>query len=334
MATTSGTVGLTVIDVTTLIEHAFRRCGKQPSTVSGEQQLMALENLFLLCTDLVNEGISLWCIEKRVTPLVQGQAVYIMPPGTADILSLNYRTLAVLEYASTISGVDYVGWVFEEDTSPSNVAISFAASGTPALVVESSPDGVTWTQVAAFARQQTTVPAGTYIAQDIDNSVARTHWRARDTSGTMLATPAQSWSNTPSEIPMSSLNRDDYWNLPNKTFQANSSLQYWYDKQIQPQVWLWPVPSTNNQIVAQIHRQIQDVGSFTNLLEAPSRWYQYMIYGLSELLCSEIPPGEVPPGRLEWLNVKAVEHKNSAADSESDGAPLKLAPNLSGYTRG
>jgi hypothetical protein len=61
---------------------------------------------------------------------------------------------------------------------------------------------------------------------------------------------------------------------------------------------------------------------------------QYIIYGLAELVCSELPAGEVPPGRLEYLMAKTQEFYNSAADGESDGAPLKLAPNLRGYTRG
>ena len=73
-AATSGTIGATVVDATTLMEHAIRRCGKLPSTISSELQLAIKESLFFLLTALVNDGISLWCIVKTELPLTAGQA--------------------------------------------------------------------------------------------------------------------------------------------------------------------------------------------------------------------------------------------------------------------
>jgi len=334
MATTSGTVGATTIDVTTLIEHAFRRCGKMPSTVSGEQQLAAVESLFFLLTALANDGISLWCVQQAVIPLYIGQTEYVLPPGTADLLSALYRTQTALTELAPVSGVNYIGSQFSEATSPSNVQVSFTAAGTPALVVESSPDGATWTQVASFPVQQSVLASGKFLAVDIPNSIAAVYWRVRDTSGTILAGAAVTFSNNPSEIPMSSLNRDDYWSLPNKTFQATSSLQYWFNKQLEPTISLWPVPSIANQIVVHVHLQIQDVGSLTNLLEVPQRWYEYVIFGLAERLAVELPTGELPPGRLEYLQMQAQLQMDRAADGETDGAPIRLSPNIRGYTRG
>lgn len=334
MATTSGTVGATVIDVTTLIEHAFRRCGKVVSTVSGEQQLSAKESLFFLLTALANDGISLWCVQQAVIPLYIGQIQYDLPPGTADLLSALYRTQSALTELAPVSGADYIGSQFTAATSPSNVQINFTAAGTPALVIESSQDGATWTRVASFATQQSVLAASKFLAQDIPNSIAAVYWRVRDTSGTILAGAAVTFYNNPSEIPMSSLNRDDYWSLPNKTFQATASLQYWFDKQITPVISLWPVPSIANQIVVHVHRQIQDVGSLTDLLEMPQRWYEYVIFGLAERLACELPAGELPPGRLEYLQMQAQAQMDRAADGESDGAPIRLAPNIRRYTRG
>ena len=93
---TSGTVGATAIDVTTLIEHAFRRCGKLPSTISSELQLGAKESLFFLLTSLVNSGLSLWCINKYVIPLASGVSTYPLLAGTADVLNVQFRTYTVL----------------------------------------------------------------------------------------------------------------------------------------------------------------------------------------------------------------------------------------------
>lgn len=332
MATTSGTVGTVQTDVTTLVEHSFRRCGKLPSTVSSEQQLGARESLGFLLTDLVNEGISLWCIQTACIPFQAGVTTYAMPPGTCDLLSANYRSYATLT-GSTISGAGYSGLFFTSQTSPTNVQIQFTAAGTPALVVEYSQDNVTWYQTAAFALQQTTLAAGTPIAQDIANSVPAYYWRVRDTSGTMLAGATLIWSNVPSEILMAPLNRDDYWVLPNKSFTALNPLQYWYDKQITPQVWVWPVPNSGSvQMVVHYQRQIEDVGEFTDILEVPQRWLEYVIFSLSCKVALEIPPAELPPGRLEYLEAKRMESLDRAANGESDGSPIKLQPVLRGYT--
>ena len=332
MAATSGTVGLTTVDVTTLIEHAFRRCGKMPSTISSEQQLAAKESLFFLLTDLVNDGINLWCIQKAILPLTAGKSTYDLPPGANKVLTCNYRTQQALASSSTVSGADYHGQVFPSAVSPTNVQITFSAGGIPALLIEYSQDGSTWVLSGRFPGQQSVVPAGAAIAADLDMTTSALYWRVRDTSGTILGISALVFSGTPSEIPMSVLNRDDYFSLPNKTFQANKSLQYWFDKQITPRIFLWPVPNTGDQVTAEIYRQIQDVGSFTNLLEVPQRWYEYVIFALAEKLFIELPTGEGGPGRLEYLERKVAHHLDRAANGESDGAPIKLLPNLRGYT--
>ena len=46
----------------------------------------------------------------------------------------------------------------------------------------------------------------------------------------------------------------------------------------------------------------------------------------------EIPPNEVPPGRYAELKLDAAEKRADAADGESDGAPLRIAPNIRPYT--
>jgi hypothetical protein len=331
--TTSGTVGTTVFDVTTLIEHGFRRAGKLPSTVSGELLLAAKESLFLFLTSLVSQGVSLWCIKKSVIPLVINQLQYGLPPGATNILGLSYRTDTTLTPASSISGAGYSGQFFASAVIPTNVQIKLAVAATPQLVVEYSNDNITWTQVAAFDYQQSQLPAGTSLAEDIENSASATYWRVRDTSGTLATLSSIVFSNAPSEIPMTAFNRDDYYSLPNKTFQSSRSLQYWFDKQINPVLWLWPVPNTPDQIVAQYQRQIQDIGTFTNTVEAPQRWYEYITCEMAVRCALEMPPAELPQGRLEYLTVMASTQLDIAAAGETDGAPIKIQPNLRGYTR-
>ena len=101
--TTSGTVGATYVDVTNLVEHAYRRCGKLASTISSELQLSARENLFFLLSDLANRGLSLWCVEKQVLGINSNQIQFPLRQGTVDVMTALYRTKTDLT-GTTISG--------------------------------------------------------------------------------------------------------------------------------------------------------------------------------------------------------------------------------------
>lgn len=328
---TSGTIGTTSVNVTSLIEHAFRRCGKLASTISSELQLSAKENLYFLLSDLANRGISLWCINKAILGVTAKNAVYDLPVGTVDVLNVLYRT-SVAMTGATISGVDYTGISLTSADSATNAAIQFTSATSASLVVESSDDAATWTQRASI--QPVSTPAMRWVSVDIDNTVSALFWRVRDTSGTLPSVSSVSFSNTPYELPVGATNKDDYASLPNKAFAGNKALTYWYDKQITPRLWVWPVPdSPGDQIVVWNHRQIQDVGTLTDSLEIPQRWHESIIFTLACRVAIELPPGELPSGRLEYLEGKAKEHLERAEDGESDGSPLKLAPNVRGYSR-
>lgn len=335
--TTSGTVGQTQIDVTTIIEHAYRRCGKLASTISSELQLSARENLFFLLSDLANRGLSLWCVEKQVIGMQANQITFPLRTGTVDVMSALYRTKTDVT-GSTISGSGWQGLDLgtDGDTAIYNAAINFTGVTSATLVLESSSDAVTWTQRAAFPAANS-LAAGVWNTTDADNSASTRYWRVRDTSGTLPAVGSLTFSVSPYEIPMAKMSNDDYASLPNKTFSVpagSKSLQYWFDKQTAPRIWIWPALQVNtDQVVIWSQRHIQDVGALSNTLDVPQRWLESIILLLACRCAVELPSGELPPGRLEYLEGKSAEHLAQAEDGETDGAPIRLAPNIGGYTR-
>src|ERR1035437_7703159 len=135
--TTSGTVGQTIVDTTTFIEHAFRRCGKLATTISSELQLSARENLYFLLSDLANRGLSLWCVQKSILGVNANQNSYPLPIGVVDVNNALYRTKTDLT-GSTISGSGWQGQDRTTATQVSKVSISFTTSNTVTLVLESS----------------------------------------------------------------------------------------------------------------------------------------------------------------------------------------------------
>ena len=89
----SGTVGTTVIQVQTLIDHGARRCGKLAEELTSEQVLSARESLYFLLSNLINIGIQYWAIDKKVYGLQADQYVYKLPIGGNDVLQALYRRM-------------------------------------------------------------------------------------------------------------------------------------------------------------------------------------------------------------------------------------------------
>lgn len=333
---TSGTIGQTPINVTTLIEHAYRRCGKLASTISSELQLSARENLYFLLSDLANRGLSLWCVQKEVLGVKPNQVIFPLSPGTVDVMTTLYRTKTDLA-GSVISGPGWQGLDLGSGGGKAvqNAAIMFSGATLPTLLLEASADGLSWVQQALFP-STVSVAAESWICVDAENAQVFQYWRVRDASGVLPAVSALTFSHETYEINMSKLSNDDYASLPNKAFTTpagSKSLQFWFDKQIEPRIWVWPgSQGSSDQIVVWAQRHIQDVGALTNSLAVPQRWLESIILLLACRCAVELPSGELPQGRLEYLEAKSAEHLAQAEDGESDGSPIRLSPNIGAYT--
>jgi hypothetical protein len=131
------------------------------------------------------------------------------------------------------------------------------------------------------------------------------------------------------------MNRDDYTNLPNKAFQNNRPLQYWFDRQVNnPIMHMWPVPNaaaTVCQIVVWRQRYIMDVGTMTQDIEVPQRWFEAIVSGLAAKMALELV--EVDVNLIPILDEKAAISLNIAQMEERDNSPMMIAPNISPYTR-
>lgn len=344
---TSGTVAQTQINVATLIDTAFRRAGKAPSTVSGELLNAAQNALYFLCAEMVNRGINLFCVRKNILNVRPKTSAYSQSIGTDDVLNVLYRTLR--EPAGIlIQGTDYIGVQLNEAATIQNVSGYFDKAGTTEMIVEYIDLLGVWQTLVIFG--ETTVEDGSDFASDIQRPMVSQFWRIRDLSGNNLLPKTVRFRRIYNEINMSQMNRDDYVNLPNKhgyTYSGDDvgsayssagtgqkALQYWYDKQINPVLHIWPISNrVDDQIVVYQHGQIEDVGELSNELAIPARWYESIIFTLASRLCLEIPPAELPPGRLEYITGQAAYYVQEAGRGESDGSSYRMTPMIGGYTR-
>jgi hypothetical protein len=332
---TSGTVAQTQINVATLIDTAFRRAGKQPSTVSGELLNAAQNALYFLCSEMVNRGVNLFCVRKNILNVRADTAAYSQSIGTSDILNVLYRTLREPAGVQLPPVVDTIGVELDEAAVINNVSGYFEHAGTTQMVLEYRDLAGFWKPLVAFG--EAAVDEGSDFASDIQRPMKAKFWRIRDASGNNIVPSVARFRQVNQEVNMSQLNRDDYVNLPNKYntnyYGSNRGLQFWHDKQINPVLYIWPISNqTNDQIVVYQHGQIEDVGELSNELAVPARWYECIIFTLASRLCLEIPPAELPPGRYEAITQQAAYFTEQAGHGESDGSSYKMTPRIGGYT--
>lgn len=354
----SGTVGETVINVQTLIDHGARRCGKLAEELTSEQQLSARQSLFFLLSHLGNKGINYWAINKKVFGLTADKYIYSMPLGCIDVLNVLYRTMnrPSGDYTSSAGGVvanvydsDVDTWC-QQSSANGNISVFYgtdnpiyagsigflpyiAGSGSAewSITFEYSIDGITWNTLDNLGT--ITVTDNDWVWTDIDPGQSVMYYRIRAYGGTTLALREWYVGNNSREIQMSRLNRDDYTNLPNKNFTANQPYQFWFDRTIpQPKVYLWPTPSDPFiQMTVWYQRQIMDVGALTDELEIPQRWYEAIQFMLAHRMSLELP--QVAMDRIGYLEKMAEKYLFEAEQEERDKSPIYFAPNISVYTK-
>ena len=353
----SGTVGTTVVNVQTFIDHGARRSGKLAEELTSEQVLSAKESLFFLLSNLINIGIQYWAVDKKVYGLKPDQYQYLLPVGGNDVLNALYRQMNrptpnslggyFASSGVTANAFDNAVDTICQQTAPNgNIGINYGTnnplyagsigilpgvSGSFHILLETSSDGVTWTTLKDCG--VTLWVDDEWLWYDIDPGITAQYYRMRETGGNTLAVREFYVGNMSREITMSRLNRDDYTNLPNKNFAANQPYQYWFNRTIpQATIELWPVPNDPFiQMTVWYSRQIMDVGDLTDELEIPQRWYEAVQMMLAHRMSLELPG--VPIDRIQYLEGQSEKYLALAEAEERDKSPIYFAPNLSVYTR-
>lgn len=354
MVTTSGTVSTTVFNTNKIIDRAFGKAKIAPQQITPEYQSIAQDLLYLYLSTLASKGVALWAIDKVILPIYQNVQDVPCPPETVDVLNCNLRTSTRLfgTYSST-SGVAANAFdgdltTFCVQTAPAgSITEQFAAPGslfntvgffsgvtaTWSITIQTSNDGVTWTPV--YTNTELDVFADEWFWVDIEGipQAGVNYVQLLAGANTTLNIAEFVVQTLPEEIPIAKINRDDYANLPDKFF-AGRPVQFWYNKQIpQPFLTLWPTPQLQfsfNQIVLYTQRYIQDVGSLTQQIEVPQRWFLAIVSELGRLLNLEIPEAKGDPVLLQS---EATAQLSIAWGSETDHAPTYLRPRLWNYTR-
>jgi hypothetical protein len=93
-----------------------------------------------------------------------------------------------------------------------------------------------------------------------------------------------------SDIVLSRTSWDESAYTPNKSREGRPT-QYKFDRQIIPQIVLWPVPDGSDQsLVVDVFTYTQDVGSYSNDIATPRRFLPAIVAGLAFHLAEKKNP--------------------------------------------
>jgi len=353
----SNTTGQTTIDVDQLISFAYRDAGKTAEEMTPEYIDAAKQALFYNLQNLSNRGVNLWLLENQLYGALTQQQQLVLPKTTIDVREANWvyvQNIQASEYlpannpespaafdlsptlstpASTLGYANWFGSSYQQSQSVYYVGWNcYAPNSTQTynLAFEYSDDGVNW-----FLKEQfpsITMEDYQWAYYNISITEPHLYWRLRETVASSYSVRQIVFSTSQQVIPLARLNRDDYWNLPNKQFPSVRSLQYWFDRTIEPSMYLWPVPNNPYQMFQLIVEvQMQDVGSLTNQIYVPDRWINCIQKQLSHSMSLQLPGVDMT--RITYLEGQAEKAFLQASEEDRDKSPIYFQPNISYYTR-
>ena len=340
---TSNTTAQTTVTVDQMIQFAYKEAGKLAEEMTPEYVQDIRLALWYILINLSNRGVNLWLLEYLMIGSAAQLREYIMPRGTVDVRIANYR---LLTRPSTTT--DNIFGAFNTTSVDINYTIAAGASARAyyedgyrflsagfnseqrdiTLQVEYSFDDITWNLLGTVTNSDT----NSWGYKQIDGSPQAKYWRFRNASAAGITVRALSLASVQQDIPIARLNRDSYFNLPNKDFLSNRSLQFWFDRQVTPIVNMWPVPQDYFQAFQFIiEMQPQDVGRLTNEIAVPDRWLPAMQKQLSAAVAKLLPG--IDENRIMRLSAEAKELTVTAEEEDRDKSPIYFAPNISYYTK-
>ena len=122
------------------------------------------------------------------------------------------------------------------------------------------------------------------------------------------------------------ISRDTYLNIPTKTTTGRST-QFFLDRQITPNLKLWPLPENSTDVVIyDALTRLDDADTYIDTIGVPFRFYPCLAAGLSYYISMKRAPD-----RSQLLKAVYEEEFNRAMDEDRDRASFRVAPDLRNY---
>lgn len=133
--------------------------------------------------------------------------------------------------------------------------------------------------------------------------------------------------------PLGPMSTVEYFAQPNKETEGYPT-SYWFDRQITPQITLWPVPDDTYDYTLKIRhvRQIQDASMPGGLnVEIPYRFNTAFVDGLADRLGAVYPEAAknaLGPNFAAILSARADKSWEIAASQDTEDVPMYIQPSF------
>ena len=119
------------------------------------------------------------------------------------------------------------------------------------------------------------------------------------------------------------ISRDTFLSIPNKTTEGRPS-QFFLDRQITPNLKLWPIPENSTDVVHyDALTRIDDADTQVNTMDIPFRFYPCLAAGLAYYLSIKRAPE-----RVQLLKASYEEEFQRAITEDRDRASFNVVPQL------
>lgn len=288
--TTSGSRNFD-LDVAELIEEAYERCGLEVRT--GYDAQTARRSLNLMFSEWANRGVNLWTVGFASQTLASGVTTY-----PVNIITLTIGASGSFSVGETITG------------GTSGVTASVLTKPSSTTMTISIPSGT-------FTASET-ITGGTSSASTTVSSVP-----SLDSAQAVADLLEVSIRRSSTDFSISKISRSEYLNIANKATTGRPS-QYYLDRQVTPEITLWPTPENSTDILRYYFVQrIQDADTLQNTTDVPFRFLPCMAAGLAYYLSIKRSPD-----RVQLLKSIYEEEFQRAAAEDEDRVGLNLTPDI------
>jgi len=279
------------LDVSDYVEEAFERCGLDVRT--GYDLKTARRSMNLLLADWANRGLNQWTIKQTSVTVAADITEY--PAGA---LTMTVGSSSSFTVAETITG----------GTSAATASITNLPSGTSMAIT--IPTGT-------FTNGETltggTSGATTTLSAAVDLSDAQA---TIDILSLVVKRDDNSYS-------AGRLSRNGFLTIPNKT-QTGRPSQFFLDRQITPNLKIWPAPENSTDIlIFDRLTRMDDADDYTNSLGVPFRFYPALAAGLAYYIALKRAPD-----RIQLLKPLYEEEMERAMVEDRDRASFNIVPSL------
>ncbi len=342
---TSGTYNFSSLENNDILIDAFERIGVLPDQITAQMIQSATRSLNLLLSEWINRGPNLWTMKEEILNLLPNQATYAMPIATSAIMEATIRTsrrpLGGTAFSSA-GGIaqnafsnnpalactqtapnGYISYYYGANVSygVAMVGIQSFVTNTYSLVAEYSYDNTTWFNSITMPTQVYTAGQIIWFVPIIPTLAP--YYRIRETGGATLNIQELYFNTTLNDIPITAISRSEWVSYPNKS-QTGRPTSFYFNRQINPTVTLWPVPAGNYYTMYYTRtEEMQDAGSLINMPEIPQRFFEAMSAGLAWRLSTKYTPD-----KEELLKKQYDDAFNLAAREDIERVPLRIFGNF------